>query len=463
SFNKVNTAITDRQYPSPTSRKRRRGTSHDVSSDVEKKLQEIERNKKARSHATQRKAQQIQKQRKENSDDSDDDDSDIEDFRGLTQKKKGASQKLPPSKPPQAKRKFIPGDQEVVELLSSDEEDSKKKPVAKRAAAPRVGMPTRSSRSPRTAAAAQSVAAARSAAEMDTTLSSDDDSDAGVDGAVSRAHRLRANPLPTDVAAVFQRSRKARSDLVQAQHYHAHDLYVPVPEPDAPKFSRSGSSSLNQQSLSGIAKASMNLGKPLKVTCRTKLNIKGEEKECRDEAFTIRENEPLQLLFEMYIRTLRLPKTAKVTMTYGGKTLTKDATPKSFALKARCVIECTAEASYLVAANAASPSAAVFKSKKALGKLLKLSCHLHIRCKDPATRKPKKPLTTVLEIRESEKLSELMEPMRNAHKIPPNLKVEMIFEGERCEGKTPLEYDMESEDIVEFTVKVRHFMQRCCA
>jgi hypothetical protein len=451
-FTKVNVAVTSHQYPSPTSRKRTR-SKEDVSSELEKKLHELQRNKQARLQALQRKAQQQQQGKKSDDDDDSDDDSDLEDSDGIRQRKRikvGQPQQSQQPAPPK------PKPDNVIELLDDDGDsgDAVKKPAA---VTREISRATRASGLPRAAPAGNTRAAAAAVADksapdsaLDLTWSSDDDSDTG-GGAVSRAHELRNNPLSNEAAQALQRARRAQSHLRQAQHYHAHDLYVPVPEPDPPQRFRSGSTSNTNVPLSGVAKASMNLGKAFKITCCTKLKIKGEERPCDDASFTVRENEPLQVLIDNYIRTLRLPGTAKVTMVYRDQTLSKHGTPKSYNLMNRASIQCTAEASYLVALNAASPSAPVNKPKKVLGKSLNIKCQLHIKFKDP--KKKTKPLTSTLEIRELEKLSVLLDPMRKNHKIPPNLNMTVMFDGELCEEKTPKDYDMESDDIVEFTVK----------
>lgn len=381
--------------------------------------------------------------------------------------------------------------QDVIEL-SSDGEDryhaaaavaaagnnnSSSKPAAATATTAMSGRSTRSNPSPSRPAAASASAAGSAAMNQPPIYecSSDDDSDDGGGGAVSNSllWQQQRKALPAGVTEAMQRARMAQSKLTQAQHYHAHELYVPVTEPEliqrrstvlGPSSSAATTTTATQRS-SGLKAAAMNLGVPLKVLCRTQMDIAGNTtKQTQKIKLTIRNKEPLQSLYDKLFKELLLPPTATLTMTFDGMNLDKSKTPQSYDMENEDLIDCAARATHLLAATTKGrlttttsviPTSMNLK-KLSLGKRMKFKCQAEIKL--TSKRKPKKapvPLTSIMELREREPLSALLESMIQAHKIPSSAKVTILFDGEVCSlEKTPTDYGMEADELIDFTVEV---------
>jgi hypothetical protein len=351
----------------------------------------------------------------------------------------------------------VPKQQEVIELSS---DDSAPRSVAKAfISTVGVAVATRPS-------ASASLDGKLQQAPIDQ-YSSDDDSekDEFIGNISSRLLQQQNTPLPAHAADAMKRARLAQCRLTQAQHYHAHDIYVPVKEPELihrriPRNEvRLG---LAEQRLSDdmIKVSTLDLGVPLKLTCRTQMKI-GEEtkKRTHEVKLTIRDREPLQTLFDKLIQELALPPHATVSMSFDGMKLEGLRTPKSYDMEDGDLIDCTANATHLLATKGTTtpiiptplnPKNVVF------GKRMKFTCRAQIKV--TGTTRPKKALaslTSSLELREHEALSVLREQMIKAHNIPSTAKVTMSFDGEVCDPEqTPAKYDMESDDMIDFTVQV---------
>ncbi|KAG7344312.1 ubiquitin-2/rad60 SUMO-like protein [Nitzschia inconspicua] len=468
SFQKVNTAITSaQQHPSP-SRKKKRTRTDDTGDELERSLEESKGKSQAHLMASQqklRKRKMVNENENKDSDESDDDsDGDVLDGRaGVKDANKQSKEKSRNGEGSVSKHQD-PQEQNVIELLSDDDKepaDVEKKPSANATVR----------RSPRIArcAASASVAVALSTTSKITPPaydnSTDDDSDKEMSaGAVARSlTRRNNNPLPAGAAEAMMRARMAQSKLTQAQHYHAHDLYVPVKEPKLIQRRPTSAPSSARKPLSGIKAAALNLGIPLKVVCRTQLHITTEQKKrTQDVKLSIRDKEPLQELYNRLFQELALPPTATLTMSFDGMHIENSKTPKSYDMEDGDLIDCTAQAAYLLTTKREStpviPTSLDVK-KISLGKRLKLNCRAQVKLS--GTQQQKKAhhlLSSNLELREHEPLSILLDSMVKAHNIPTTAKVKMLFDGEVCNlEKTPTNYGMEADDMIDFTVEVARF------
>ncbi|KAG7370806.1 ubiquitin-2/rad60 SUMO-like protein [Nitzschia inconspicua] len=469
SFQKVNTAITSaQQHPSP-SREKKRTRTDDTGGELERSLEELKRKSQAHLMASQqklRKRKMVNENENNDSDDSDgDSDGDVLEGRaGVKDANKQSKEKSRNGEGSVSKQQDLQ-EQNVIELLSDDDKepaDVEKMPSAN-------ATVRRSPRIARSAASAAVAVALLSATSKITPPaydnSTDDDSVKEMSaGAVARSlTRRNNNPLPAGAAEAMMRARMAQSKLTQAQHYHAHDLYVPVKEPELIQRRPSSAPSSARKPLSGIKAAALNLGIPLKVVCRTQLYITTEKnKRTQDVKLSIRDKEPLQELYNRLFQELALPPTATLTMSFDGMNIEKSKTPKSYDMEDGDLIDCTAQATYLLTTKREStpviPTSLNVK-KIPLGKRLKLNCRAQVKLS--GTQQQKKAhhlLSSNLELREHEPLSILLDSMVKAHNIPTTAKVKMLFDGEVCNlEKTPTNYGMEADDMIDFTVEVDSF------
>jgi Ubiquitin-2 like Rad60 SUMO-like len=466
SFQKVNIAITSAQHPSPAWRKR---TRVDDASELERSLRELERKSEARLLASQQKFKKRKKSSDDENDSDDDEDSDMEalGISGSNDTKSMVSSAAKTNKENKLndeKSSSMNQPQEVIELSSDDEKHPPGSAAAKNPSSSStattsasLGMGTRRS----TGHAVLGTASSSSSKKQPPvySCSSDDDSDKETPvGSVTRLLQQRNAPLPASVADIMRRARKAQSSLTQAQHYHAHELYVPVKEAELIHHRRTTPLS-TQKPMSGIKAAALNLGVPLKLTCRTQIDIKGENKKRTQEVtISIRDQEPLQVLFDKLFQELALPPTATLTMCFDGILLEKTKTPKSYEMENEDLVDCAAEATHLLATKGKTtfiPTSFNLK-KAALGIKLKLNCRAQIKITGmQQQKKSPAPLSSNLELREHEALSLLLDQLIKVHKIPSTAKVSMSFDGDICNlEKTPNNYGMETNDLVDFTVEV---------
>jgi hypothetical protein len=336
SFSGINTAITSQQYPSPMGRKRTRNPAEKDNhlALLERKLQARRKLRDvARSANKPKKKHGSDEDDDDGDDDDDDDDGDVE----IVQNKRSKSSQSQESGNP------------VINLLDDSDSPS---PVARnstisstvkgKAMTPRTstgvaGNPLLASAS--TKLPRRLASASKQAVDYEM-LSSDDEED----GAVTNCSQAVVT-LPKAVVEAMNRARKAESNLVRAQHYHAHDVHVEVDDgvplirrPAAAAAARTTSTSTRTRNASHTSSSlPVNLGKLLRFKCRAKR--KGE-KHPSEIILCMKEKEPFQVLFDKFITTQSLdPNTTKVTMVFDGEVLNGTKTPQQYDMEDEDLID----------------------------------------------------------------------------------------------------------------------------
>jgi hypothetical protein len=321
-FSKVNTAVTSHQYPSPNRHGRamkRSSSANKNDDDIDQKLSAMKRKNMIRLAANE-----DNKRKKPNNKDSDDDDDSDSDDGGIeivdppSKNTKDTATKLNNARPPIAphpaafskrrmKTRSQPGGD--IELLSSDDDD-------------------------------------------------DDDDDLKGGPITSKLLQNTHGVMPPEVAAAIQKAKIAKSKLNQAQRYHAHDVYVPVPDP--PEFScRTNSATRwrNDDDDDGDVVADnadtgdseilqVETGNVLRFTIRGELIIGNEKERLKDVTLKIKDNERLEVLRNKLCKAHNLRATdSKISMHFDGEALDINKTPKQYDMEDEDMIDCTGSAS----------------------------------------------------------------------------------------------------------------------
>jgi hypothetical protein len=195
-------------------------------------------------------------------------------------------------------------------------------------------------------------------------LSSDDDDDDLKGGPITNILlQNKHGVMPPEVAAAIQKAKIAKSKLNQAQRYHAHDVYVPVPDPS--EFSCRTNSATRWRNDdddddddgdvvadnadnddSEILQAKT--GNVLRFTIRGELIIGNERERLKDVTLKIKDNERLEVLRNKLCKAHNLRATdAKISMHFDGEALDINKTPKQYDMEDEDMIDCTGSASRL--------------------------------------------------------------------------------------------------------------------
>jgi len=121
------------------------------------------------------------------------------------------------------------------------------------------------------------------------------------------------------------------------------------------------------------------------------------------------------------------------------------------------LIDCKAQASYLLPTPNPTVQMLPAKAKCNLGKALVFTCRSKIKVTGKVQpNKPPAALNSNLTLRENEALSALLEKLGKAHQFDmAATKFTMFFDGDKLDlEKTPKQYEMENEDLIDFLVEV---------
>jgi hypothetical protein len=292
-------------------------------------------------------------------DDDDDDDSDLEVWGSSGANKQTLSTRFLATNKTNKERpcnneSFGPRQQEVIELSSDDcsVPGSAAKIATSTSSNPTVGVAVTTRLS--TSATVSSLNGKRQLPPMEQYSSDDGSEKEACTGSMSShlIQQQRSVPiLPANAADAMKRAREAQSRLAQAQQYHAHDIDVPVMVTEIiHRRPRSAVKSDEKRLSSGMLKDSIDRGIPLHVTCRTQITIKEETKRRTHEVtLTIRDGEVLQTLVDKLFGELALPPSSTLLISFDGIKLDPQRTARSYEMEDGDLIDCTAQASHLLA------------------------------------------------------------------------------------------------------------------
>jgi hypothetical protein len=334
-------------------------------------------------------------------------------------------------------------------------------PAAKAVFSPTMAGRMRTRSSPK----AKSSSAAAAAAAVDLMNDSSDDE------AASRSRQplymLQRQGASKEALDALQRSRMAVMNLQQAQQYHAEDIHVEVPADTIYRATMAASAIGNASSSypsSTIATAttraaapapSKPLGKTLRFTCRTKLEVNGKIKpSVQDKVLMVRENEPLSVLVDKFLKDFMLPPSARVTMTFDGQTLLASRTAASYEMEDEDLIDMQAKATAIPLAqnnghnittntNSTNRTAAsrTTTNRTNLGPNLSLTMR---------RQNGKKMEQVILKHKLNEPLQSLMETYKKRLKIAASKQLAFYFDGGKLNlQKSPATYEIENEDLID--------------
>lgn len=238
---------------------------------------------------------------------------------------------------------------------------------------------------------------------------------------------------------VLQRSQAATRLLKQAQHYHAEDFKVQVQSP--PRFVPPVRPTVQAKKLvvPAVVTEGSDLGKRLRLTCRTRLEINGKKDSTTEHVYEIRENECLSLLLDKISAAQSIPSSARVALSFDGITLSANRTPASYEIEDEDLVDVTAK---IFALQQTSMNMTVASSSRTCPKL-----DLTLR-----TKVGRKVQESSLRIGKNETFQQLLQ----AYKTQCNVQRRCIFsfDGETLDMlRTPAHYDMETGDLIDVIMK----------
>jgi hypothetical protein len=264
-------------------------------------------------------------------------------------------------------------------------------------------------------------------------------------------YRPRGSQLPLGVLAIqgasketmdlLQRSRMAQYRLQQAQCYHAEDVYVEVKSPPRPILAPA--SAVETTPKTKLPTRTANLGKNLRLKCRTQLERNGKKQPSPEDQqiLTVREQEPLQVLLDKFLKAHSLLPSARVVMTFDGIILTMTRTPASYEMETDDLIDVSAKSFSMPLQVTTTRN----NNKNNTGPKLQLMLR-HKVGKQLQEHK--------LQLGQREVFSKLRDVYQTKHlKVPRGKTLSFHFDGEQLDWqKTPAAYDMESGDLIDVVI-----------
>lgn len=289
-------------------------------------------------------------------------------------------------------------------------------------------------------------------------LDSSDDEDTGVSSSKLRLSELKG--ASAEVLEVIQRSRAAANNLRKAQEYEAEDVQVAVPSPDVSIIDTTFATTTQYEptDFSGLAqqqhKKEKNLGKKIRLTCRTQIEFNGKKRKPVERLLNFRENENLQVLRDELLRSMSppLPPTSNTIMLFDGVSLEMNRTPASYEIENEDLIDVSVKAT-VIPPQFSSPNITTTKKKR--GRDITLT----LRHKGGTNRKPSF-TETELRLGQQDTFQILLEKYQKQQEQPSRwqrltrttrlTKISFQFDGEILDmNKTPASYDMESGDLID--------------
>lgn len=239
-------------------------------------------------------------------------------------------------------------------------------------------------------------------------------------------------PLDGASLSVLQRSRMAAMHLTQAQQYHAEDIVVDTREIETPVVAAKPSSVTDYQT-----KQPVKLGKALRLTCRSQIEVNGKKRPVSEKVYTIREKESFQVLFEKFVKENDLPQSARVTFLFDGMTLELSKTPSSYEMEDEDLIDVNAKANII-------PSRAGVTTTTYNGPKIKIKLRRKVGGQFDEIE---------LQMGNADTFQRLLDMYLEKQKLPRE-RVKLHFDGESLDLKTtPAQVDMESEDLIDVIYK----------
>jgi hypothetical protein len=233
------------------------------------------------------------------------------------------------------------------------------------------------------------------------------------------------------------------------------------------------------------------MGRALTFTCRCGHVVIGGTKEAtgkdkQSTVLSVREQEPLSSLAEKFCRAHSLPhESAKVIMTFDGRTLDANKTPAFYEMEDEDLIDVSASAQHRLTAAEQKQAARVIAPSTlssfartptkppvgSLGKSMRFSCRTKITVASapapkkrgrPPKQKPPPPssktdmVTKTVGLRQNECLGVLAKRLCSVLGNLPLTTTGVVMRFDGCvldSDKTPKFYDMEDEDMIEVSIE----------
>eukprot|EP00934_Nitzschia_sp_Nitz4_P002768 Nitzschia sp. Nitz4//scaffold22_size323478//135986//137233//NITZ4_000529-RA/size323478-processed-gene-0.92-mRNA-1//-1//CDS//3329543001//2758//frame0 len=270
-------------------------------------------------------------------------------------------------------------------------------------------------------------------------LDSDSEEEGGTTDYVPLAF---VNGWNKDAVDVLLQSQLATAKLQMAQQYHAEDVIVPVESPISYKPPTSAASSTKP---APTPARPTNLGQKLRLGCRTQMEINGRKEKPATQMYALHEYEPLSILSNKLCKVLSVPNTARITWTFDGMTLDLKRSPHSYEMEDEDLIDISIKMFVVkdVSTNATSTTA----GNTTVNRGPILSLQLRIQAGKHSKISP-------LQFGANETFQRLEELYRKQQKLRPTAKLTFRFDGFVLDkAKRPVDYDMESEDLIDVTMK----------
>lgn len=267
------------------------------------------------------------------------------------------------------------------------------------------------------------VAAKQSKKTIDLEESSDEDDNI----AAVRSRLQKSDPL-------LERSRMARRQLTLAQQYHAEDVNVDTLELEAIVPPLVVKPKVGKNKDMGTAE---DLGETLQLACKILQEINGRTRGIIERQYSMKQNESIQKLVNKILLANSLPLSSRVKVTFDGMILEKHRTPESYGIKDEDQVDVD------IAANIA-PKLNDNRTRSGYGQGLNLKLR----------RRVEKNVEEIeMRIGNREPFQHLLDNYCRQQKLNQDF-ITLHFEGEKLDlSKTPLSYDMESQELVDVTFK----------